>query len=242
MGFIILILLWFFKSPKFISGWGGLFERAKISQATPAVLIVCLAFLLPREYNAVESSPGLLDWNTVEKRLPWGVILLLGGGFALADATKSSGLNLYLVKQLDALKSLPLLVVSFIIALATTTVTEVASNTATANILVPILAQMSVSLGSNPLYLMLTAAVCCSYAFMLPVATAPNAIVFGASSMRTADMMRAGLVMNVICVLTTWGAINTYGSLLFGLGEFPVWAGGQPSSNLTSLPPPLSIS
>ena len=102
--FIILILLWFFKSPKFISGWGSLFERAKISQATPAVLIVCLAFLLPREYNAVESSPGLLDWNTVEKRLPWGVILLLGGGFALADATKSSGLNLYLVNQLDALK------------------------------------------------------------------------------------------------------------------------------------------
>ena len=94
--------------------------------------------------------------------------------------------------------------VSFIIALGTTMVTEVASNTATANILVPILSQMSQSLCTNPLYLMLTAAVTCSYAFMLPVATAPNAIVFGASTMRTGDMMKAGIVMNLLCVLTTW--------------------------------------
>ena len=94
--------------------------------------------------------------------------------------------------------------VSFIIALSTTMVTEVASNTATANILVPILSQMSLSLCSNPIYLTLTAAVTCSYAFMLPVATAPNAIVFGASTMKTSDMMKAGFIMNVICVLTTW--------------------------------------
>ena len=83
-------------------------------------------------------------------------------------------------------------------------VTEVASNTATANILVPILSQMSKSLCTNPIYLMLTAAIKCSYAFMLPVATATNAIVFGASTMRTVDMMTAGIVMNVLCVFTTW--------------------------------------
>ena len=92
--------------------------------------------------------------------------------------------------------------VSFIIALGTTMVTEVASNDE--NSLAPILSQMSKSLSTNPLYLMLTAAVTCSYAFMLPVATAPNAIVFGASTMRTGDMMKAGIVMNLLCVLTTW--------------------------------------
>jgi len=253
--FIILVILWFFKTPVFIPGWGDLFKRqtmrdpptkVSVSSATPAVLIVALVFILPREYSSTKSSPALLDWPTVEKRLPWGVILLLGGGFALADITKKSGLSLYLVKQLEGLKNLPILLVSFIIALSTTMVTEVASNTATANILVPILSQMSKSLCSNPIYLTLTAAVTCSYAFMLPVATAPNAIVFGASTMKTADMMKAGVIMNVICVLTTWGAINTYGVPMFGLSEFPAWADmtGETNclvNNSTSLPSPLAV-
>jgi len=259
--FIILVILWFFKTPVFIPGWGDFFKKStarvppwdtipptnkvSVSSATPAVFIVALVFMLPREYNSRKSSPALLDWPTVEKRLPWGVILLLGGGFALADITKKSGLSVYLVNQLDGLKSLPLLLVSFIIALSTTMVTEVASNTATANILVPILSQMSKSLCSNPIYLTLTAAVTCSYAFMLPVATAPNAIVFGASTMKTSDMMKAGLMMNVICVLTTWGAINTYGVPMFGLSEFPAWADIDGvtdcfTSNTTSLPSPLA--
>ena len=82
--------------------------------------------------------------------------------------------------------------------------TEVASNTACANILVPILSKMSLSLCSNPMYLMMTCAICVSYAFMLPVATAPNAIVYSASSLKTTDMMKAGFFMNIICILTTW--------------------------------------
>merc|ERR1719150_537460 len=106
----------------------------------------------------------------------------------------------------------------------TAMVTEIASNTATANIVVPILSDISKDLCKHPIYLMMTAAVSCSYAFMLPVATAPNAIVFGASTMKTGDMMKAGLFMNIACVLTTSVAINTYGSLMFGLDEFPAWA------------------
>ena len=129
--FIILVLLWFFKTPVFIRGWGDLFKKetmrdpkttVSVSSATPAVLIVALVFILPREYSSSKSSPALLDWPTgkwsnlnfviafncvdfvVEKRLPWGVILLLGGGFALADVTKKSGLSMYLVKQLEGLK------------------------------------------------------------------------------------------------------------------------------------------
>ena len=76
----------------------------------------------------------------------------------------------------------------------------------------------------NFLFSVLTSVITCSYAFMLPVATAPNAIVFGASSMTTADMMKAGFVMNLICVVTTNIAVNTYGSALFGLGDIPDWA------------------
>ena len=169
---------------------------------------------------------------SVEKRLPWGVILLLGGGFALADITKKSGLSKFLADLTisSGLDVLDPLVVSFIIAFVSTFVTEVASNTACANILVPILSKMSLSLCSNPMHLMMTCAVCVSYAFMLPVATAPNAIVYSASSMKTSDMMKTGLFMNIICILTTWGAVNTYGSALYGLSEFPTWA--DPSNSL----------
>jgi len=229
--FLTLILLWFFQSPKFMQGWAdldvfnGLTQRdpptkVRLSSATSAVFIVALAFMLPREFSLERSSPALLDWGTVEKRLPWGVILLLGGGFALADATGKTGLSDYIVLQLEGLKSLDPLLVSFIIAFVSTFLTEVASNTACANILVPILSQvlkhymwdllillglqMSLSLCSNPLVLMMTCAVCVSYAFMLPVATAPNAIIYSASSLKTSEMMRAGFFMNIICILTTW--------------------------------------
>ena len=78
--------------------------KSRIYSATPAVFIVALAFLLPRQFSLEKPSPALLDWNTVEKRLPWGVILLLGGGFALADATGKTGLSNYIVLQLDGLK------------------------------------------------------------------------------------------------------------------------------------------
>jgi sodium-dependent dicarboxylate transporter 2/3/5 len=115
----------------------------------------------------------------------------------------------------------------------TAMVTEIASNTATANILVPILGGMSITMCQNPIYLMLSTAITCSYAFMLPVATAPNAIVFGASTMGTGDMMKAGIFMNFVCVLTTSVAINTYGSLMFGLDEFPSWAHEYGNDNTT---------
>ena len=99
-----------------------------------------------------------------------------------------------------------------------------ASNTACANILVPILSQMSISLCSNPLTLMMTCAVCVSYAFMLPVATPPNAIAHEASGMTTTQMMRVGFLMNIVCVVVNMVAINTYGLAMFDLNKFPDWA------------------
>ena len=136
--------------------------KVRLSSATSAVFIVALAFMLPREFSLEKSSPALLDWVTVEKRLPWGVILLMGGGFTLADATGKTGLSDYIVLQLEFLKvcrkcchldfkkylqSLDPLLVSFIIAFVSTFLTEVASNTACANILVPILSQVLIQGG-----------------------------------------------------------------------------------------------
>jgi len=111
--------------------------------------------------------------------------------------------------------------------------TQVASNTATANVLLPILADLSMTICQNPLYLIMAAAVTSSYAFMLPVATAPNAIVFGASTMTTGHMMKAGFGMNIITVITTLIAINSYAIPLYGLDSFPVWAEPQLPVNVT---------
>ena len=93
---------------------------------------------------------------------------------------------------------------------------------------------------------MLTSAICCSYAFMLPIATAPNAIIFSHSTMHTQDMMKTGVVLNILCILTTNIFINTWGSYMFGLAEFPAWAAGgmENSCNVTSqgfntIAPPL---
>jgi len=114
--------------------------------------------------------------------------------------------------------------VNFVICVMTVTITNIASNTATANVLVPILAEMAVTLCINPIYLTLPAGIACSYAFALPVATAPNAIVFGHSSMKTSDMMKAGFPMNLVCVTIICVCINSYAIPLFSLNSFPEWA------------------
>ena len=240
--FLILILLWFFKSPHFMPGWGDIFEaetsRGKtvtVGSATPAIFVSILLFILPQSYDfwpfspwsrSFTNSPSLITWRLIETKMCWGVLFLLGGGFALADASQKSGLSTLLVGQLNRLQldSQPIWLVNLIICIMTVTITNIASNTATANVLVPILAEMAVTLCINPIYLTLPAGISCSFAFSLPVATAPNAIVFGHSSMKTMDMMKAGFLMNFVCVIIICLCINSYAIPLFSLNTFPDWA------------------
>ena len=237
--FSALILLWFFQSPKFIPGWAD-YEgfKVQVGSATPAIFMSILLFILPQRYDfwpfkpmsqSLQNSPSLITWRLIETRMCWGVIFLLGGGFALAKASSTSGLSDLLIEGLKKLKleSLPVVVLSFVLSLLTVSITNIASNTATANVLVPILAKMAVTMCINPIYLTLPAGIVCSYAFALPVATAPNAIVFGHSTMTTVDMMKAGFVMNILCVITLSVAINSYAVPLFDLKTFPDWAGNS---------------
>jgi sodium-dependent dicarboxylate transporter 2/3/5 len=243
--FILLILLWFFKTPIFMPGWGDLFsatnsegDRVVIAQATPAILIVLLLFILPRSYNTpcsdsgsrLTKSPALITWRLIETKMCWGVLFLLGGGFTIAKGLQTSGLSTMLVTQLNKLNlsSLPAWVASLLFTGLTVIITNLCSNTATGNILVPILADTALTMCLNPVYLTLPAAIACSYAFSLPVSTAPNAIVYGHSSMSTGTMFRAGVVMNLICFLVVSLAINTYAVPMFGLDTFPAWAALDP--------------
>jgi len=247
--FVTVIVLWFLRKPLFMAGWGELFvfmtERGKkvtVGGATPAILMVLVVFALPTRYrfwpfqafNKIpESSPSLINWKTIETKLPWGVIILLGGGFAVSDACTKSGLSAWLVQRLLVLVGLPAWLICVIVCVSTAALTQVASNTATANVLLPILADLSLTICQNPLYLIMAAAVTSSYAFMLPVATAPNAIVFGASTMTTGHMMKTGFGMNIITVITTLIAINSYAIPLYGLDSFPAWAEPQLPVNVT---------
>ncbi|CAL4060255.1 unnamed protein product, partial [Meganyctiphanes norvegica] len=235
--FIILVLLWLFRSPEFVPGWAQWFMDAygiKVGDATPAMLIVFLLFIIPAELNfwcfrdkndpsPPRSSPACLTWKVVQEKVPWGIVLLLGGGFAMAEATKKSHLDDWIGSQLTYFDVMPKELIVFVVCLMTAMLTEVASNTATASILMPVLNKMAIGINVNPLYLMLPAAVTCSYAFMLPVATPPNAIVFGAANMKSKDMMRAGVVMNVICVCVVTLMINTLGVVMFDLNTMPSW-------------------
>ncbi|RXG52781.1 Solute carrier family 13 member 2 [Armadillidium vulgare] len=200
----------------------------KVGNATPAILIVFLLFVIPSKPPWCDKSngptPACLTWDVVHRKVPWGLVILMGGGFAMAEGASASGLSNWLRLQLQSLQVLPGPAIVFLVCLITTFLTEIISNITAASILLPVLKDMALGLGIHPLYLMLPGAVCCSYAFMLPVANPPNAIAFNASTMKNSDMIKAGFILNFICVFIMTGLINTLGVVLFDLHTFPEWA------------------
>ncbi len=153
-------------------------------------------FFLP----ASDKKSRIIDWES-SRELPWGVILLFGGGLALAAAFKSSGLAVWLGDQFAYLGGMNLLLLTLLIVILINFMTEITSNVATASIMLPVLASMSATLNINPYSLMVGCTLAASCAFMLPVATAPNAIVFGTRRLEITDMVRAGFILNLVSSL-----------------------------------------
>ncbi|MGC6502750.1 MAG: SLC13 family permease [Flavobacteriaceae bacterium] len=154
-----------------------------------------LLFLIPDQ--RMEST--VLKWEEAV-RMPWGIILLFGGGMALAKAFDISGLALWIGTQMNAIQGLPLFLIVFVIIAAVNFLTEITSNLATTAMLLPILAPIALQLDVHPYVLMVGAACAASCAFMLPVATPPNAVVFGSGYLQIKDMVRAGIVMNLVSI------------------------------------------
>nr|MBC8456280.1 anion permease [bacterium] len=166
-----------------------------------------------------------LDWKTAAK-IPWHVVLFFGGGFARARGFKESGLADFLGQKLSGVGSLhPILIVAAI-CLFVTFLTELTSNTATAEMLLPILGALAIAIKINPLMLMIPATLSCSCAFMLPVATPPNAIIFGTNRLKIPEMARVGIWLNLIGVLIITTAIFVIGKVVFevDLAQMPDWA------------------
>lgn len=134
-------------------------------------------------------SPGLITWKYINTKVPWSLIFLLGGGFALAEGGKRSGMSAMLGNSLAGLKDLHPWLLLFLVCLSAQFLTEFTSNVAIANIMLPVLAEMSVVIERHPLFLMFPAALSCCMAFHTPVGTPPNAIVAGVAHIRTKDMV-----------------------------------------------------
>ena len=150
------------------------------------------------------------------RSLPWEIVLLFGGGFALAEGFQVSGLADLIGSKFGALGSVHPLVMVGLICLTLTFLTEVTSNTATTQMILPILASLSVEMEVSPLLLMIPATLSASCAFMMPVATPPNAIVFGSGRIRIPEMARVGIVINLVGVFLISLLFYTLGPAVFG--------------------------
>jgi sodium-dependent dicarboxylate transporter 2/3/5 len=161
-----------------------------------AIAFAILLFILPCK----EKNKKIIAWEDAVK-LPWGILLLFGGGMALALGFDSSGLALWLGQQMSNLETLSLFLLLFILIASVNFLTEITSNLATTAMILPVLAPLSIILNIHPYFLMVGATVAASCAFMLPVATPPNAVVFGSGYLKIGDMVKKGVWMNVISVV-----------------------------------------
>ena len=192
--FVITALLWVTRKEPF-GGWSGWTGMTGAHDASVALLAVVAMHLIPNG-----KGETLLTWETAV-RIPWGVLILYGGGISIAQAFKSSGLTELIGNSLGVLSTVPVLWMILGICWAVTFLTEVTSNTATATLLLPILGATAGAADIDPKLLMIPATISCSFAFMLPVATPPNAIVFSSEQISVHQMAREGLALNLIGVV-----------------------------------------
>lgn len=229
IAFITLAFLWIFRSGikigNFnISGWASLFGNPKyLNDGTVAVAISVILFMIPTKSKQGEK---ILQAEVIGK-LPWHIILLFGGGFALAQGFAESGLALWFGEKMKIIATVHPFIIILTIAFFMSFLTELTSNTATTEMILPILAGIAVTVKMNPLIFMIPATMAASLAFMLPVATPPNAIVFGTNKLKISEMMRTGFILNLTGVLIIGLVMYFWGQEIFGIdiSVFPEWAG-----------------
>ncbi|MEO5570478.1 MAG: DASS family sodium-coupled anion symporter [Bacteroidia bacterium] len=199
--FIITVVLWFTRAgfdmgAHRIGGWEMWFPKGYIKDSTVAIFTAVCMFVLP----SGKKGKFILEWNDV-KKLPFHIILLFGGGFALAKGIEVSGLGDYLAEQLKFFQDYPLWVLIAVLALLITILSELASNVATITLMLPILASLAEAIHIDPLKLMVPATFAASFGFMLVIATAPNTIVYATGNFQSRQLLRAGLWMNLAGII-----------------------------------------
>lgn len=216
--FSALIFLWIFrKSIRIgaveIPGWSSVLHTpAYINDGTIAIFIAFLLFVIPSS----KKNRALVNWS-ITKRIPWHIVLLFGGGFALAKGFVDSGLSQYIGSLLTGAKDLsPLTIIALLTSLMSG-LTEFTSNTATTEMMLPIIGGLATEIQLNPLLLMLPVTLAGSMAFILPIATPPNAIVYGTGKIRIKQMAAMGFVLNIVAILFITLFTYFWGSVVFNI-------------------------
>ncbi|HEY5688146.1 MAG TPA: DASS family sodium-coupled anion symporter [Yeosuana sp.] len=185
-----------------IPGWSSLLGIADyVHDSTVAIVSAVSLFAIPSGNKVSSKKPTmLLDWKSASK-VPWGVVMIVGGGYAIADSFNHTGLATFLGSKLSFISNYPVIIILVIVILLMIFITEINSNTATANIFLPVLAAMAVAGQINPLLLMIPATFACSFSFMLPSGTGTNAVIFGSNRVTIPEMAKCGLGLNFLCVI-----------------------------------------
>ncbi len=225
--FITLAILWVFKSDlnlgfTTIPGWSNLFKNPKfINDGTVAIFIAILLFIIPSS----KKKEALVGWKIMLK-IPWHIVFLFGGGFALAKGFIDSGLSNYVGGLLAGAGSLsPTALVASLTGMMSL-LTEFTSNTATTEMMLPIISGLATEIRVNPLLVMIPITLAASMAFMFPIATPPNAIVFGTGKLKMASMIKTGFFINFFAVIIIVVMTMTWGTIIFDIdvNAFPDWA------------------
>ncbi|GFO37723.1 solute carrier family 13 member 2 [Plakobranchus ocellatus] len=240
MVFALLVILWITRDMGGEVGWKSLFDL-DVNDSVPAALMGISLFVLPATIPCINSYSDyshpekleqphlahkltirpLLNWHIVHQKMPWQIIFLLGGGFALSDGFDESGLSDWIGTKLEFFKDWDEWAVLIMICYIAAACTEVTSNTAMASVLIPIMQRLAVGIGAHPLLYMFPVCLSTSFAFMLPVATPPNAIVFTYGRVKVSDMTRAGIVLNVVSVPFVVIMTKTLGQVIFDFNDIP---------------------
>ncbi|MCB1228617.1 MAG: SLC13/DASS family transporter [Verrucomicrobiae bacterium] len=240
--FAATALLWVFRKDLTLGeftlpGWSRLLPaiafdadgKSLLDDGTIAIAMALLLFLIPSRSKDAGAPDRVLDFE-VFRKIPWHIVLLFGGGFALASGFKSSGLSEFIGEKFAALAGSPPLTVVAAVSGTLTFMTELTSNTATTEMAMPILASVAVAMKTHPYLLMIPATLSASCAFMMPVATPPNAIVFGSGRLRILDMVKIGFFINLIGIIVITGLFYTIGFWAFHIDPAvaPAWSAPAP--------------
>jgi sodium-dependent dicarboxylate transporter 2/3/5 len=228
VAFLSAAFLWMTRQPLdlgsvHLPGWSSLLPWAGfIKDSTVAMFVALSLFFVPVDR---EEGTTVLTWE-VASRIPWDVLILLGGGFALAGAFRTTGLSAWFAQCLSGLDALSPVAVVVLVSALMTLLTELTSNTATAAVMLPILAATAVKIHVHPFVLMIPATLSASCAFMLPVATPPNAIMFGSGCLDIPTMAKAGVVLNLLGLILIVLIMFTFGVRVLDISpvHVPAWA------------------
>ncbi|KAK8781319.1 hypothetical protein V5799_017341, partial [Amblyomma americanum] len=222
--FTLLVFLWLFRDPMFAKGWATYFDTVRPKDATAVMIPVILLFMIPAKPWEGAQSPSLLSWQKVQARLQWSVMLLIGCGFAVAEGMRVSGLSQLLGQELASLGHLPPVPLMICLSIVSSFLSELVSNSAACVILLPVFANLAQDLNISPLLLLIPTTLASNYAFLLPVGTPANAMVYEHGRLTLMEMVVPGALVKTITMFVTVVVTCVLGDPIFGMFQEAKWA------------------